>query len=582
MAVKVRFDCDSPPAVMSAAVRLARNCWVFVCLLFFGLALQCAHAQSLLASNAGDISRDLRRAERPEMAAPPAALSKEALPPAVPGEITVRAESFVFGGASLVSVQDLQAIMQPFVGKALTLRQLDAAAQRIAELYRARGWLASVYLPPQEVANGQVTITVLEGKLVGVTVEGQAGPAQVALVERLIASHVKLGEPLSVAALERGLLLFNDIPGVSATGTLVPGPKAGELLLRVRLESKNDSKSNGELRNHGSRATGEAQIAVGVERTLNLGRGERVSADALVSEGTRAINLSCSAYPAGNGLRVGVQLSHVAYRLIGNFSLLKSVGESNELTANAAYPLVRSESSNLRLMSAATFRSNQDYVLDTRIRNRLIKFVSLGLAGDRRDADGQGIMWGNVRLNLGNVDLMGLAGDLAQDQAGPRVEGHFQKITMGVSRSQALGQKVTLLTSLGAQWASKNLDSSERFVLGGPNGVRAYPVGEASGDQGVLLKFEAQRVLQGNWNGFGFLDAGCIRVNSKPWVSGVSLNSYCLYAAGLGSRWRHADGWLLEGVLAAPLGRNPGTGRSVNQDGSILGPRLWVRLSKDF
>jgi len=34
---------------------------------------------------------------------------------------------------------------------------------------------------------------------------------------------------------------------------------------------------------------------------------------------------------------------------------------------------------------------------------------------------------------------------------------------------------------VSAQWASKNLDSSQKFGLGGPNGVRAYPSGEGYG-----------------------------------------------------------------------------------------------------
>ena len=34
------------------------------------------------------------------------------------------------------------------------------------------------------------------------------------------------------------------------------------------------------------------------------------------------------------------------------------------------------------------------------------------------------------------------------------------------------------------QLSSKNLDSSEKFTLGGIGGVEAYPSGEASGDEG--------------------------------------------------------------------------------------------------
>jgi hemolysin activation/secretion protein len=48
----------------------------------------------------------------------------------------------------------------------------------------------------------------------------------------------------------------------------------------------------------------------------------------------------------------------------------------------------------------------------------------------------------------------------------------------------------TLYASFSGQRASKNLDSSEEFFLGGPNGVRAYPQGEGAGDEGWLSRLE--------------------------------------------------------------------------------------------
>ncbi len=59
-----------------------------------------------------------------------------------------------------------------------------------------------------------------------------------------------------------------------------------------------------------------------------------------------------------------------------------------------------------------------------------------------------------------------------------------------------------------AQLSSGNLDSSSKFSLGGPAGVRAYPVGEGSGDQGLQLSLEARRAMGASGTGLAFFDLG--------------------------------------------------------------------------
>ena len=51
-------------------------------------------------------------------------------------------------------------------------------------------------------------------------------------------------------------------------------------------------------------------------------------------------------------------------------------------------------------------------------------------------------------------------------------------------------QRLDLQILGSMQLANKNLDSSEKFTLGGIGGVRAYPSGEASGDEGRKISFD--------------------------------------------------------------------------------------------
>ena len=59
-----------------------------------------------------------------------------------------------------------------------------------------------------------------------------------------------------------------------------------------------------------------------------------------------------------------------------------------------------------------------------------------------------------------------------------------------IERLQALPAGFSLNLQWRGQWTNNNLDSSEKFSLGGPYGVRAYATAEAMGDRGWLGSVE--------------------------------------------------------------------------------------------
>ncbi len=87
------------------------------------------------------------------------------------------------------------------------------------------------------------------------------------------------------------------------------------------------------------------------------------------------------------------------------------------------------------------------------------------------------------------------------------------------------------------QWAGKNLDSSEKFVLGGAYGIRAYPQGEAAGDEGWLATAELRHRLSRYLQWSLFYDAGGIDINRKPFAAGANSRHLSGYGIGLAANW---------------------------------------------
>ena len=88
-------------------------------------------------------------------------------------------------------------------------------------------------------------------------------------------------------------------------------------------------------------------------------------------------------------------------------------------------------------------------------------------------------------------------------------DGFWQKTNLDIYHIQRLSNRVNLHASLLAQYAWHNLDSSEKFYIGGYNAVRAFPQGESGGDHGLLASLEL-RYQTGNphFQLAAFYDAG--------------------------------------------------------------------------
>jgi len=118
------------------------------------------------------------------------------------------------------------------VGQTIPVGEVCTIADRISAMLFARGILARVYLPEQQIAaaEGRVRIEVVEARIVSVrySIAPQVGRAE-HLVEAYL-DHLRGLTPFDLDTAQRYLLLANDIPGVRVTAALrhSASPYAGE------------------------------------------------------------------------------------------------------------------------------------------------------------------------------------------------------------------------------------------------------------------------------------------------------------------------------------------------------------------
>lgn len=276
------------------------------------------------------------------------------------------------------------------------------------------------------------------------------------------------------------------------------------------------------------------------------------------------------------------------YEVGEEFKSLELEGEARTISAGLSYPLLRTRARNLWLSVDAEHKQLTDRALGVVLRERRLDKATAMLAGSAWDDWGGGGYTGaGIGVVAGRLDLRNDL-DRRMDALTARTDGSFSKLTWRAERSQSLAGLAGWGVYLGAsgQFARKNLDSSEKFLLGGPQGVRGAPVGEAGGDSGWLANAELRHDLRFHdavaAQAVLFADHGGVRQHIDSWPGSVNPwtgNRYELSSLGLGLNLQ-GERWGLRSAWAHRLGDNPGrSAAGLNADGRKRDQYLWLQLS---
>lgn len=499
---------------------------------------------------------------------------------AVPEGARIRVDALRVTGATLFTEAELVSATGFTPGRDLSLPELRNAAARITRFYNDHGYvLAQAYLPAQDVVAGTVTIAIIEGRYGAIDLRNQSGVSDA--VTRGVLNGLNPGDPVAIAPLDRRLLLLSDIPGVVVHSTLSPGAEVGSSDLTVDLTRAPRIYGSLEADNAGNRYTGAYRFGGSVNAANLTGLGDLASLRLLASTEGLAYGRAAWQVPLG-AATVGVAYTHMQYDLGHEFAALDASGTSDIASLFASYPLIRSRNANLYVLGGVDAKFLSDEIgLASQTSDRTIRAATVGLRGDSHDGfAGGGWNTGYLYWTSGDLDIESPL-ERAVDAASARTQGGFNKLQYAASRLQTIRGPLSVYGSLRGQIATDNLDSSEKMELGGAYGVRAYPEGEAYGDQGYVATVEARwtldawtRPLPGQFQLIAFVDAGEVDYAKDPWFTGP--NHARRSGGGLGANWFGPHDLSVRVAYA----------RRFNDQISTSGPdhkgRVWFQIVKLF
>ena len=540
-----------------------------------------------LAVDAGQLLQQIenqRGSSLPQKVAPEIVSTPEAMVPASGLSVTVK--SFRFVGNTLLSSATLAPAVAGSLNRPLDFNQLQAVAAVVANIYREAGWIVRAYLPQQDIKDGVVTIQIVEAIFGGTTIKGETPPRiHREQLMRIFESQQATGQPLNADKLDRALLLADDLPGVTVAGTLHEGVQTRETDLDLKLGEEPLTAGEIGIDNTGARSTGIDRLTATLNFDSPLKQGDLFSSNFIHTQGSDYLRLDGNLPVGSNGLRMGMNASHLDYRLVApEFVALNANGTSDTIGFEATYPLIRSRIKNLYLNVNAdnkAFNNLSSSATTTHYTDNVLTFALEGNLFD--NTWGGGASSASLGLIEGNLNLNGSpnqSGDASTTQSA----GHYNKLHFAASRQQAITDDVTIYAALSGQVAHKNLDSSEKFYLGGSTGVRAYPSNEGGGSEGKLVNLELRYRLPQGFNLTEFYDYGHVTVNpNNNYAGATALNNYSLKGVGLALAWQSSKGLSVKAIYAHRLGNNPNPAANGNdQDGSLDINRVWLTVSLPF
>lgn len=416
-----------------------------------------------------------------------------------PQKLNPSAIKFILKGVTLEGVTvykkgELEALYAKYLGKQVTLTDLQEIINAITVKYRNDGYILSkAYLPEQKIKNGVVRIVIIEGYISDYLIEGNARGSRKlieAYGDKILADH-----PVNVKTLERYVLLINDIPGVDVKAVLSPSKKqfgATDIIFAVS-EKRFDADVNYD--NRGTRYIGPEQLAATIDINDAIAGADDFRLHGVATPTDNELRYSQIGYKrllGANGLSLNLNGDYIQTKPGFILEPLNMIGRSSSWSTALDYPFLRSRRMNL--ITTMKF----DW-LDTESKIPLGKLYADSIRSLRFDGyvdyldNMRGVSTLKAEFSKG---LKAMGASASDDEAlTSRLNGRadYSKVNLDVSRLQTLGSHFALLLAGSGQYSfNQPLLSAEEFGFGGVQYGRAYDPSAITGDNGMEGKAELQ------------------------------------------------------------------------------------------
>ena len=389
--------------------------------------------------------------------------------------------------SEVIKLKDYSEIISRYENRIVTIKELNELAEILTLDLRSDGYPAAlIYVPNQNiVSGGDINLTVMPGRYGKVAIENDSNLPQ-AVAEGYLAG-LRQGEVIRGISLESAINKLTRVGGVRASGMLSPGSEVGTTDLTIKLEKGKPASEIVYAENYGTTTAGRYHYGLQGDVQLPETTGTFNYALVFSNGGQHNYNFGYMQDVGRSGTKLGINISRSDYDLGGIYKIIGATGNALTLNVNGTTPFFYTWNDSMSLNYGYNYRKLNDeqetFHIDTKKHSHSAYIGINGVMRRGKAAVSYNLTdtWGTLGFDNDDARMMYNMSD---------TEGTFNKISLNASYLQTFDKHFDFLAKFSGQLSSKNLDGSEEIVLGGINGVRAYPAGIGSGDEGYVANFE--------------------------------------------------------------------------------------------
>lgn len=486
--------------------------------------------------------------------------------------------AFSLLGVEALRAEDLAPTYEELLAQTVTTADAAEIANKITEIYRDAGYVLSrAFVPPQTIDTGVLTVQVAEGSVTEVVFEGlEEMPVDLEPYARAIRSET----PLTLATLERNILLIGDLPGIDVARSNLNEDEEGSGAFRLTLVIEYDAvDGTAYADNRGTPSVGRLQSWLSAGTNSMLGLGERFQAGLFtVPNQPEELLYKEVSYlqPLGRaGTEALVSASHSAIDAGSSSGELNTESESYRFSLRLSHPIIRSRTENLWLNGFAEYRNAEEYQSGVENFDDRLRVIRARLNYNR---SGETFFSSAVLRISQGLSVLGASEE--RSGALSRFDGHpqFTKVSGDLSHAQSIHGGLSAQISAIGQKSANSLLASEEFAIGGSRFGRAYDFAELTGEDGVAGSVELRYLFEDAFNlidslqFYGSYDIGAVWNRNAT----DTFRRHSLSSAALGVRINLPRSIFVNLEAAKPLTRE------VDTSGGDTDPRYFFSLSVGF
>ena len=403
--------------------------------------------------------------------------------PPVVGNQKALINKIVVSVNTILSESVINSIVQPFEGKELTLTDMQKVADLITDAFRKKGFITTrAIIPPQKVVNNTLELKIVVGWMGNMDVRGNHYFKTFLFTRRVT---LKKGEPFNYNKLRSDLFNINQYPDRNVKATITPGQEPGQTDVLFDVKDHLPIHVSFSYDNFGSKFLSKNRFLGTATDNNLLGLDDILTFQYQISEKYNAYKLESLRYlvPVTNNTQVGFYSTRNQVELQGQFKATKARGKSDIYGVFVNQTLYNQPDLKIVADLGFDYKNVFNFLSGVESSRDLERVFKTGFNVDYTDNFyGRNIF--SDQLSFGIPDIMGGLRAVDSRSSVLGAGGKFTKDVVDYLRLQTLPFDSTLLIKSEAQFASRTLDATEEYQLGGIANVRGFAPGEAVGDNG--------------------------------------------------------------------------------------------------